>query len=60
MCIRDRFAADGAAAARDQNGLAGEVAGDLIGIQSHLIAGKEVRRVQLAEGSLLRLSLIHI
>ena len=49
-----QFAADGAAAARDQNGLAGEVAGNLIGIQRHLIAGKEVRRVQLAEGSLLR------
>ena len=54
-----QFAADGAAAARDQNGLAGEVAGDLIGIQRHLIAGKEVRRVQLAEGSLLRCTAAH-
>ena len=54
-----QFAADGAAAARDQNGLAGEVAGDLIGIQRHFLAGKEVRRVQLAEGSLLRCTAAH-
>ena len=54
-----QLAADGAAAARDQNGLAGKVAGNLVRIQRHLIAGKEIRRVQLAEGSLLGCAAAH-
>ena len=41
--------ADGAAAARHQHRFAGEVAGDLLHVQRHLVAGQKVRRVQFPE-----------
>lgn len=41
--------ADGTAAARHHDRLAGEVARDGVGIQLHLVAGKEVGDIQLAD-----------
>ena len=47
------LAANGAAAARHQHGLAGEVAGDLLVVQRDLITGEEIGGVQLTERTLL-------
>ena len=51
--------ADGAAAARHQHRFAGEVAGDLLHVQRHLVAGQKVRRVQLPESPLLGCTAAH-
>ena len=48
------LAADGTAAARDEDGLAGQVAGDLLHVQRDFLAGEEIGGVQLAERILLR------
>ena len=48
------LAADGAAAARDEDGFTGQVAGDLLHVQRDFLAGEEIGGVQLAERILLR------
>ena len=50
--------ADGTAAARDQHGLAREVAGNFGGVQRDLLAGEEVRRVQLTEARRHRIAVL--
>ena len=53
------LAADAAAAARHQNGLAGEVAGDFLRVQRDFLTGEEIGGVQLTERTLLRGACTH-
>ena len=51
--------ADAAAAARHQNGLAGEVAGNFLRVQCDFLTGEEIGGVQLTERTLLGCACTH-